>query len=234
MEAPHAGTMSACSECGGMKRAGRWVLMIGLLSAASGAAAQERTEPGRGRFRLALGPTIHGDFLRRSDDGFAQLQAIGLKAPHLFGHVVAELDLRVASSIRIGVAGGVAWRSAGRIEATGGVAPRDIESSWQRGYGEAYAVVGAGRWLGPVWMDLGARASLGGGRTTWRMEEAQHHAPIVRGTLALEAAFLVHGELGVAARLGYALVRSGAMGPAELYFDHSHLFFDLGIARTFG
>lgn len=209
-------------------------MVIGLLAVASTGVAQERPEPGRARVRLALGTTIHGDFLRRGDDGFAQLQAVGLQAPYLFGHVVGELDLRVAPGLRVGLAGGFAGRSAGRVESVRGVPPRNIESTWRRGYGEGFLVVGAGGQAGPLWMDLGARLSVGGGLTTWRMEGARHTAPIVRGTVALEGAILARGRVGVGIRFGYALVRSGAMGPAQLYFDHSHLFFDVGIVRTFG
>ncbi len=216
-----------------MTAAGRLVV-IGALAFASAAAAQERAEPRRARLRVGLGTTIHGNFLRRGDDGFGQLQAVGLKAPYLFGHVVAELDLRLAQGVRAGMAGGFAGRSAGREESVSGVAPREIESTWRRGYGEVFLVVGTGRELGPLWMEVGARVSVGGGLTTWRLGGARHTAPIVRSALAVEGVFLAHGEVGLTLRLGYALVRSGAMGPAQLYFDYSHLFFDVGLARTFG
>lgn len=219
---------------------GRWLVGGALLCVCVASTSPARAQsgasglrPGPVRVRLAIGPNVHGEFGRRAGDGFARLQALGLDAPHIFGHAAAELDHRLGAHVRLGIAAGVSWRSAGREETVSVAAPRDIRSTWRYGYGEAYAVIGTGRLLGALWLDTGARIALGGGSTSWTIGEEAARAPIVRASAAFEIALLVRGR-GVALTAGYALVRSGRMGPAELSFDYSHLFVTVGFVGAFG
>jgi len=126
----------------------------------------------------------------------------------------------------------VSWRSAGREEGTRGVAPRDIQSTWRYGYAESYTAIGVGRRYGSLRLETGGRLSVGGGWTTWTIDSEAASAPIVRASAAFEVALLVRGR-GAALRAGYALVRSGSMGPADLYFDYSHVFVDVGAVVAF-
>ena len=209
----------------------RLLTAIAILTWTSVAAAESPTDgPSTTksvRLRLALGTGFHVRQLRRGDDGLAQLDATGQQPPVVFGQALAQLDIAVADPLRIGVAGGTSWRTSDRASS---LVPRRIESHWRYGYAEALVVLGKRRRVGRVTSDLGARLSLGGGTTTWTQDGETTRAPLVRTSLAFEGVFLFRYGVGLGVRAGYALARSGAMGPADVFFDYSGLFIDFGFA----
>ena len=186
---------------------------------------------GGARLMVTLGAATYQPIGVGDGTGSGQLQAARYGRPKVGLHAGLEVHQSIGPYLRLGGAIGFDWT---RRERRLDFATDPELTSLRLAYGEGVLVV-AQRWAAGsrTHVEVGGRATIGGGVARWWLNDDVETAPLWRGSIGAHLALLRGRDAasGLAAHFGYAHLRTAGMGPLDLRFTFAGAFFDIGFVH---